>query len=270
MSVDLNLAGAFYAALASADVPRLYEILHPEFVGHVSEGMPEGVGGTHHGPKAMLENVWGPIAHKFAVRPVPEHFLSCDDGKVVALGAYVGEPPDADRPLRARFAHVLSFREGRINELHQITDTRQWSEVASAQRLAVVRRMFAAVERRDPEMLLDTYAGDIEITEPASLPYGGVYHGHEGGMRHGIGYVNTWDPIQTPADRQQDAVFLDAGEHVFVHWHQKATLADGRHLDTPVLDIIEIQHEKVTSLQMFHRDTYTVLEFLGATRATAS
>ena len=42
--------------------------------------MPGGVGGTHAGPAATRTEVWTPIARRFAARPVPERFLSCDGG----------------------------------------------------------------------------------------------------------------------------------------------------------------------------------------------
>lgn len=261
--MTLELARDLYEALGRADVGRLYELLHPEFVGHVSEGMPQGVGGAHTGPKAMLEEVWGPIARRFAVRPVPDRFVPCEDGAVLVLGSYVGEPPEASGPFTAAFAHVLEFRDGRIGELRQITDTQRWAEAASAQKLAVVGRMFDAVERRDAEALFDTYAEDIVITEPASLPYGGVYRGHDGAMRHGLGYAETWDPIQTADDRNQDAEFLDAGDRVVVLWRQKATAADGRRLDSPVVDLVEARDGRATSLRMFHSDTAAILEFLS-------
>ena len=268
MSAQLELAREVYDALGTADAPRLVELMHPDFVGHVSEGMPEGVGGVHRGPRAMLADVWAPIARRFAVRPVAERFLPCDGGDVVVLGTYAGAPPGSDTPLRAAFAHALSFRDGRVVELRQITDTQRWADAASRQRLAVVRRMFEAVERRDAETLLGTYADDIEITEPPSLPYGGVYRGHEGAIRHGLAYVDVWDPLQTPADRQTDAVFLDSGDRVVVRWRQKGTAADGRRFEGDVVDLAEVRDGRVTSLRMFHADTAAVLDFLdGAATA---
>lgn len=62
--------------------------------------------------------------------------------------------------------------------------------------------MFDAVERRDAETLLSVYAKDIVITEASSLPYGGVYHGHQGAIDHAMAYLATWASIQTSDDRK--------------------------------------------------------------------
>lgn len=267
MESNLDVAHDLYEAFERRDVERLVELLHPEFVGYVTEGMPSGVGGIHTGPQAMLSEVWAPIAQRFRVRPVPAQFHRCDDGHVIVIGSYTGEPAGPDRPLNAAFAHTLAFREGRVVELRQVTDSQRWAEAAAAVDLAVVGRMFQAVEGRDAETLLSLYAEDIVITEASSLPYGGIYHGHEGAIEHGMAYLATWDSIQTTDDRKLQPLILNASERVIVMWRQKATAADGRHLDAPVLDMIELRFGQVASLQMFHSDTAGVLEFLNAALA---
>src|SRR5262249_52966404 len=87
---------------------RLLELLHAQFTGHVTDGMPAGLGGTYTGPKAMLREVWGPVDRLFAARPVPERFLSCESGEVVVTGGYTGQPPGADRPRTAAMARSPS------------------------------------------------------------------------------------------------------------------------------------------------------------------
>ena len=262
MPSSLDLARAFYAALARADAGLLLELMHPQFTGRLTDGMPGGFGGTYAGPEAMLCEAYRPVARRFAARPTPEQFLTCDRGEVVVTGSYALDPPGAGRPLTAAFAHVLTFRDGQLAGLRQVTDTHRWHQAAAAADLAVIRRMFEAVECRDADALLSTYAEDIEITEPASLPYGGIYHGHEGAVRHGRAYVTTWDRLQTAGDRKLEPLILDAGDRVVVRWQQKATGAEGRHLDMPVIDMIELRQGKVASLQMFPSDTTRLLEFL--------
>jgi len=51
---------------------------------------------------------------------------------------------------------------------------------------------------------------------------------------------------------------------VVVLWRQKVTAADGRRLDLPVVDVIELRNGKVGSLHMFPADTAKLLEFLRA------
>jgi 2-(1,2-epoxy-1,2-dihydrophenyl)acetyl-CoA isomerase len=264
MPTTLDLARELYDAFAHADGQRLVALLHSDFHGHVSEGMPAGVGGTYVGATAMLREVWMPLAQRFAVRPVPERFLTCDGGDIVVLGHYEGQPPGSGRPLSAVFAHVLTFRDDRIAELLQITDTQRWVEAASDADIAVVETMFEAVRRRDASTLLNSYAANIEIREPAALPYGGVYHGHDGAIRHATAYTKCWHAIQTEDDRDLQPEILSARDHVIVLWRLKATTAE-RRLDVPVVDVIKLCGRQVVSLQMFHRDATAVREFLDST-----
>jgi ketosteroid isomerase-like protein len=178
------------------------------------------------------------------------------------IGNYVGQPLGSEEPMTAAFVHVLAFRDGRIVELRQVTDSQRWSDAAAGVELATINRMFDAVERRDAEALLSAYAEDVVITEADALPYGGPFHGHEGAVQHGRAYVEAWDPLQTPADRLLDRSILHAGERIFVIWHQRGTSSDGERLDQRVIDLIEMRDGKVRSLQMFHSDTAATREFL--------
>ena len=264
MPSNLDLARDFYAALTRADADRLRELLHPQFTGQVTDGTPAGLGATHPGPTAMLRHVGGPVDRLFAARPAPERFLSCESGEVVVTGSYTGQPPGAGRPQAAAFVHVLAFRDGQLAELRQFTDSHRRQQATTAAGLGTVRRMFEAAERRDAQALLGTYADDIVITEAASLPYGGVYHGHHGAVRHASAYTATWDHLQSAGDRRMEPLIWPAGDRVVVLWRQKATAADGRRLDLPVVDVIELRNGKVGSLHMFSADTATLLEFLRA------
>src|SRR5262249_32133868 len=105
--------------------------------------------------------------------------------------------------------------------------------------------MFEAAERRDAQALLSTYAEDIVITEAASLPYGGIYHGHHGAVRHARAYTATWDHLQSVGDRRMEPLIMQAGDRVVVLWRQRATAADGRHLVLPVVGVREGRSRRV-------------------------
>jgi ketosteroid isomerase-like protein len=57
----------------------------------------------------------------------------------------------------------------------------------SEENLETVRRLFKAVEEGDLAGVLAAYDENIVIREAESLPYGGEFHGHEGGQRHALG-----------------------------------------------------------------------------------
>lgn len=122
----MMLARRLYDAFAREDADALMSILSKEFVGTVSDGMPDGVGGVHRGPQAMLTDVWARIAERWDVCPEPDEYLPVVDGRVVVVGRYRGRSRDEQSAVDAVFAHILSFGADGITALHQITDTKQW------------------------------------------------------------------------------------------------------------------------------------------------
>jgi hypothetical protein len=61
MTDQTAAAARLYEAFASRDVEALRDALADDFVGHVSDGMPLGVGGAHLGPEAMIGAVWSKV-----------------------------------------------------------------------------------------------------------------------------------------------------------------------------------------------------------------
>ncbi len=55
------------------------------------------------------------------------------------------------------------------------------------------RRLFEAVENRNPQGVAAIYHENIVIHEAPSLPYGGEFFGHEGALRHGQGFRAIWE-----------------------------------------------------------------------------
>ena len=126
----------------------------------------------------------------------------------------------------------------------------------------IVRRLFRSVEERDLETMFELYDPAVVIREAPSLPYGGEYHGHEGVVEHGLGYLGTWQPVQRPGDEALEPEFLDAGDAVFVRWRQKATAPGGEHVDLGALSEYRVRDGKIVSSAMHHFDTAAILRFL--------
>jgi ketosteroid isomerase-like protein len=124
----LGLARLLYQALRDADGPALARLLHPDFVGRVTAGLPNGYGGEYHGAKAMLLDVWARVWADYDMAPRPDQLLVAEDGTVVAVGRYLGSARATGRSVDAAFAHILRFRDGKLVELHQITDSQRWVE----------------------------------------------------------------------------------------------------------------------------------------------
>lgn len=120
-----RLARELYRALAQGDRVQLSTLLHPDFVGHTTEGLPGGLGGTYEGPEAMRRRFWGGIARSFDATAEPKEVNLLDDGRLLVRGRYTGAARGGG-PLDAEFAHVLSFADGRIVGLDQLTDSARW------------------------------------------------------------------------------------------------------------------------------------------------
>jgi len=73
--------------------------------------------------------------------------------------------------------------------------------------VAVVRRLFAAVEDRDLQSMLACYADDVEIHEAEVLPYGGTWRGREGAVAHAEGFLRAWGALQGPDEISLDPQF---------------------------------------------------------------
>ena len=136
----------------------------------------------------------------------------------------------------------------------------------TTENVEVIRRLFRAVEARDIEPMYEIYSPEVVVREAPSLPYGGDYIGHAGILDHGIGYLETWDHLQDDEDRRMDAEFINAGERVFVCWHQRAHGDDGTRLDLPVVSIYDLRDQRVVRSIMHHLDTAALLAFLDRQR----
>lgn len=122
-----STARLLYRALAAGDRDALSTLLHPEFVGHATDGLPLGMGGRHDGPEAMQRDLWWTIGRHYRVEAQPEEFRLLDDGRLFVAGHYRGEGRASGRRLDAAFIHLIAFADdGRIVSLHQLTDSAAW------------------------------------------------------------------------------------------------------------------------------------------------
>jgi 2-(1,2-epoxy-1,2-dihydrophenyl)acetyl-CoA isomerase len=127
LRTEVSSAQQLYRALATGDRAALSELLHPEFVGHATDGLPLDMGGRHDGPEAMQRDLWWTIGRHYKVEAQPEEFRVLDDGQLFVAGHYRGEGRASGRRLDAEFIHVIAFAEdGRVVSLRQLTDSAAW------------------------------------------------------------------------------------------------------------------------------------------------
>jgi 2-(1,2-epoxy-1,2-dihydrophenyl)acetyl-CoA isomerase len=124
---EVSTAQQLYRALAAGDRDALANLLHPDFVGHATEGLPLGMGGRHDGPEAMQRDLWWTIGRHFKVEVQPEEYRALDDGRLFVAGNYRGEGRASGRRLDAAFIHLIAFAaDERIASLQQLTDSAAW------------------------------------------------------------------------------------------------------------------------------------------------
>lgn len=126
MCANTPVVKQLYHGFAESDPHAILAALAPDFVGHVSAGMPCGVGGRHEGAARMLTSVWAVVAGEYDISPVPDAIRTADDDTVVVHGYYSGTHRPSAKPVRAEFVHLIRLRDARIVELRQITDTASW------------------------------------------------------------------------------------------------------------------------------------------------
>lgn len=119
-------AQRFYQALAAGDRAVLDELLHPQFVGTTTRGLPLNLGGVYQGPEQMRRHFWGTLARHYQARAEIEQIVRVAEDQLQVVGVYTGHGIKSGTPLDARFVHLLRFRGGRLLALEQITDSGAW------------------------------------------------------------------------------------------------------------------------------------------------
>jgi hypothetical protein len=117
----LNIIQGAYEAFAKGDVPTVLGILDTNVAWTEAEGFPYA--GTYIGPNAVLEGVFMRLGTEwYGFAAVPAEFIDGGD-IVVALGKYSGTYKATGKSFQADFAHVWKFRDGKVVQFTQYTDT---------------------------------------------------------------------------------------------------------------------------------------------------
>jgi uncharacterized protein len=126
----------------------------------------------------------------------------------------------------------------------------------------VMLEIFGAIQRRDPQRVLDLCCSDVEFHWPPSLPYGGITRGL---VSDRPTWNETWIPLQpTEAERRMDPrVVAASDDEVVVLWRQRGVSRAGDRFDSPVLGLYRIREGKLARAEMFYFDSAALANFLG-------
>lgn len=129
---NVKLVLSIYDAFAAGDVTAVLSLLDPQVEWNEAENFIYADGSPYIGPSAVLEGVFMRIGNEW------EGFSSSlsevlDAGEtVVAQGYYSGMHSKSGRKLRAQFAHLFTFRDGKVVKFQQYTDTAQFARITES------------------------------------------------------------------------------------------------------------------------------------------
>ncbi|MEN1579687.1 enoyl-CoA hydratase-related protein [Pseudomonas aeruginosa] len=122
----IERAQRFYQALANGERAVLDELLHPQFIGTTTRGLPLNLGGVYEGPEQMRRHFWGGLARHYQAKAEIGQIWPLSSDRLQVEGVYTGSGIQSGAPLDARFVHLLRFQGGQLIELEQITDSAAW------------------------------------------------------------------------------------------------------------------------------------------------
>ena len=121
MSANLDTLRSTYEGASGDNVTRLLGVLAPDAEWIEAPGFPYA--GTYVGAQAIIANVFQRLATEWIdYRAEASHYLEQGD-QIAAFGVYSGTFKATGRPMRAGFAHLYTFRDGKIARMVQYVDS---------------------------------------------------------------------------------------------------------------------------------------------------
>ena len=129
---SVNVVKGMYESFGRGDVQGVLAVLDPRVEWWEAENFIYADGNPYVGPEAVLQGVFARIGGEWeGFEVAPEEILDAGE-TVIGRGYYSGTYKRNSRSVRAQFAHLFTFRDGRVVKFQQYTDTAQFqSAVAS-------------------------------------------------------------------------------------------------------------------------------------------
>jgi hypothetical protein len=132
MTTNRERVHALYEAFSRGDVPAVLSCFDPQIQWREAESFRYADRNPYIGPQAVAEGVFLRIASDvdhFSV--TPERLADAGD-IVLSEGRYRGTVKATAKAVDVQFAHVWRFRDGKVVEFQQYTDTKQWADAFRA------------------------------------------------------------------------------------------------------------------------------------------
>jgi ketosteroid isomerase-like protein len=120
-----------YDAFGRGDIGTVLAALDPDVEWWEAENFIYADGNPYVGPQSVLQGVFARIGEEWeGFRVSPEDVLDAGE-TIVGRGYYSGRFRKTGSDVRAQFAHVFMFRNGKVVKFQQYTDTAQFREATS-------------------------------------------------------------------------------------------------------------------------------------------
>ena len=121
MSANLDLLRSTYEGLSGENATRLLAALTPDCEWLEAPGFPYA--GTYVGAEAIVANVFQRLASEWIdYRAEAGNYLEQGE-QIAAFGVYSGTFKATGRSMQASFAHLYTFRDGKIARMVQYVDS---------------------------------------------------------------------------------------------------------------------------------------------------
>jgi uncharacterized protein len=129
----------------------------------------------------------------------------------------------------------------------------------SSANVAIVQNIFAALSEGDLAKAAAYFDPKIRIYEPANLPYGGLYIGHEGFYQLFERLSETFDNLTIPP-----SAIADAGLSVIAMTTlQGITRQSGIQVSMPLNEVFVVRQGKVTEIRPFYWDSAAIVSAIA-------
>jgi ketosteroid isomerase-like protein len=128
---NAELVRKMYEAFNRGDVPFVIGALDPQIEWNEAENFIYADGNPYVGPNAVLQGVFMRIGMEWEGFSVTPGGVFDAGDTVIGTGHYSGKFRKTGRNVRAQFAHIFSFRDGKLVKFQQYTDTAQFKEATS-------------------------------------------------------------------------------------------------------------------------------------------
>lgn len=131
MGQNSQTVESFYAAMGRGDIPTAIGTLDAQIVWREAENFVYADHSPYVGVDAVLSGLFARLGGEWDnFSAVPEQIVDGGD-TVVALGRYGGVYKATGAKVNAQFVHVFRFKNGKVAEFQQYTDTAQFKDVVA-------------------------------------------------------------------------------------------------------------------------------------------